>query len=332
MKRKKKRKPGWAKRTAQGRRMFGWLRNRRKDQTLTNQGWEFIKVSHFPFVFVYGQTSEKERYVCRDLQFLAIFNRDTWELTDVSYQLRSFLRIPENQKFRFQQTCKRQAEQAIQKYALKLLDEEEGWKEKGLPLWKKASILCRYRDWIQKEAQIQAVGKKGSEVLLEETEQFTFDGEMDSFDYRTYLSYLKNPDLFIFRYGRKVCKRTKEQYRIRQLLREAVEQERKQYLLKRRDRIALITRLRESLKGIDHEVTVIAEDEDGTYDAFHMEPEILRNCLGIYPISAISGQERRALLQKYGSNKAWDITQIQRLGVRDRWIYKAEGAEISNAA
>ena len=169
-------------------------------------------------------------------------------------------------------------------------------------------------------------------MLLEETEQFTFDGEMDSFDYRTYLSYLKNPDLFIFRYGRKVCKRTKEQYRIRQLLREAVEQERKQYLLKRRDRIALITRLRESLKGIDHEVTVIAEDEDGTYDAFHMEPEILRNCLGIYPISAISGKERRILLKKYGSNKEWDITQIQRLGVRDRWIYKAEGAEISNAA
>lgn len=332
MKRKKKRKPGWAKRTAQGRQMFGWLRNRRKDQTLTDQGWEFIKVSHFSFVFVYGQTSEKERYVCRDLQFLAIFNRDTWELTDVSYQLRSFLRIPENQKFRFQQTCKRQAEQAIQKYALKLLNEEEGWKEKGLPLWKKASILCGYRDWIQKEAQIQAVGEKGSEVLLEETEQFTFDGEMDSFDYRTYLSYLKNPDLFIFRYGRKVCKRTKEQYRIRQILKEAVEQERKQYLLKRRDRIALITRLRESLKGIDHEVTVIAEDEDGTYDAFHMEPEILRNCLGIYPISAISGKERRTLLKKYGSNKEWDITQIQRLGVRDRWIYKAEGAEISNAA
>lgn len=154
MKRKKKRKPGWAKRTEQGRRMFGWLKNRRSDQTLTDQGWEFIKVTHFPFVFVYGQTSEKERYVCRDLQFLAIFNRDTWELTDVSYQLRSFLRIPENHKFRFQQTCKRQAEQAIQKYAIKLLDEEKGWKEKGIPPWKKASILYRYRDWIQKEAQI----------------------------------------------------------------------------------------------------------------------------------------------------------------------------------
>ena len=162
MKRKKKRKPGWAKRTAQGRRMFGWLRNRRKDQTLTDQGWEFIKVSHFPFVFVYGQTSEKERYVCRDLQFLAIFNRDTWELTDVSYQLRSFLRIPENQKFRFQQTCKRQAERAIQKYAIKLLDEEKGWKEKGIPPWKKASILYRYRDWIQKEAQIQAAHHAGA--------------------------------------------------------------------------------------------------------------------------------------------------------------------------
>lgn len=332
MKRKKKRKPGWAKRTAQGRRMFGWLRNRRKDQTLTDQGWEFIKVSHFPFVFVYGQTSEKERYVCRDLQFLAIFNRDTWELTDVSYQLRSFLRIPENHKFRFQQTCKRQAEQAIQKYAIKLLDEEKGWKEKGITPWKKASILYRYRDWIQKEAQIQAVGEKGSEVLLEETEQFTFDGEMDSFDYRTYLSYLKNPDIFIFRYGRKACKRIKEQYRIRQILREAVEQERTRYLLQRQDRIALIKRLRESLKGIDHEVVVIAGDGNELYDAFHMEPEILRNCLGIYPISAVSSQERRTLLQKYGSNKAWDITQIRRLGVRDRWIYTAESAGISNAA
>ena len=332
MKRKKKRKPGWAKRTIQGRRMFGWLKNRRRDQTLTDQGWEFIKVSHFPFVFVYGQTSEKERYVCRDLQFLAIFNRDTWELTDVSYQLRSFLRIPENHKFRFQQTCKRQAEQAIQKYAIKLLYEEKGWKEKGIPPWKKASILYRYRDWIQKEAQIQAVGEKGSEVFQEEIRPFTFDRDRDSFDYRTYLSYLKNPEIFIFRYGRKFCKRIKKQYQIQQILKEAVEQERKQYMLKRRDRIALITRLRESLKGIDHEVTVIAEDENGTYDAFHMEPEILRNCLGIYPISAISGQERRSLLKKYRSDKVWDITQIRRLGVRDRWIYKAEGAEISNAA
>ena len=312
--------------------MFGWLKNRRSGQTLTDQGWEFIKVSHFPFVFVYGQTSEKERYVCRDLQFLAIFNRNTWELTDVSYQLRRFLRIPENQKFRFQQICKRQAEQAIQKYTIKLLDEEKGWKEKGIPPWKKASILYRYRDWIQKEAQIQAVGEKGSEVLLEETEQFTFDGEMDSFDYRTYLSYLKNPDIFIFRYGRKACKRIKEQYRIRQILREAVEQERTRYLLQRQDRIALIKRLRESLKGIDHEVVVIAGDGNELYDAFHMEPEILRNCLGIYPISAVSSQERRTLLQKYGSNKAWDITQIRRLGVRDRWIYTAESAGISNAA
>lgn len=332
MKRKKKRKPGWAKRTAQGRRMFRWLKNRRTDQRLTQQGWEFIKVYHFPFVFVYGQTAEKERYVCRDLQFLAIFNRDTWELTDVSYQLRSFLRIPENQKFRFQQTCKRQAEQAIQKYALKLLDEEEGWKEKGVPPWKRASILCRYKDWIKKEAEIQAVGEKGSEVFQEEIGQFTFDRDRDYFDYRTYLSYLKNPEIFIFRYGRKFCKRIKEQYRIHQILKEAVEQERIRYLEKRRDRIALITRLRESLKGIDHEVTVIAEDENGTYDAFHMEPEILRNCLGIYPISAISGQERRLLLKKYKSDKVWDITQIRRLGIRDRWIYKAESAGTSKAA
>ncbi|MBM6801855.1 hypothetical protein H6B07_04070 [Mediterraneibacter glycyrrhizinilyticus] len=331
MKRKKKRKPGWAKKTAEGRRLFRWL-GRRKEQTFTRRGWQFIKVYHCPFVFVYGQTAEKERYVCRDLQFLAIFNMDTWELTDVSYQLRSFLGIPENQKFRFQQKCKRQAEQEIQNYAIKLLGEEQGWKEKGTVPWKKASVLCRYKDWIRKEAGIQAAGGEASGRLKEGIRPFTFDGERDSFDYRTYLSYLKNPETFIFRYGRKFCKRIKEQYRINQILTEAVEQERIRYQKERRERIALIMHIREAVKGIDDEVAVITEAGNDTYDVFHMEPEILRSFLGIYPISAICGKEKRKLLKKYGKDKAWDITEIRKVGCRGRWLYEAEKPEISDAA
>ena len=233
---KRKRKPGWAKKTTEGRRMFRWLR-RRKEQTLTERGCQFIKVYHCPFIFIYGQTAEKERYVCRDFQFLAIFNMDTWELTDVSYQLRSFLEIPENQKFRFQQKCKRQTEREIQKYAIKLLGEEEGWKEKAIVPWKRTSVLCRYRDWIRKEAEIQAAGGEESERFKEDIRQFTFDGDRDYFDYRTYLSYLKNPETFIFRYGRKFCKRIKEQYWINRILKEAVEQEKIRYQEERRERM-----------------------------------------------------------------------------------------------
>ncbi len=328
---KRKRKPGWAKKTTEGRRMFRWLR-RRKAQTLTERGWQFIKVYHCPFIFIYGQTAEKERYVCRDFQFLAIFNMDTWELTDVSYQLRSFLEIPENQKFRFQQKCKRQAEREIQKYAIKLLGEEEGWKEKAIVPWKRTSVLCRYRDWIKKEAEIQAAGGEASERFKEDIRQFTFDRDRDYFDYRTYLSYLKNPETFIFRYGRKFCKRIKEQYRINWILKEAVEQEKIRYQEERRERIALITRIREAVKGIDDEVAVITEAGNGTYDVFHMEPEILRNFLGIYPISTISGKEKRDLLKKYGKDKAWDITEIWKVGIRNRWLYEAEKSGITDAA
>ena len=285
---KRKRKPGWAKKTTEGRRMFRWLR-RRKEQTLTERGWQFIKVYHCPFIFVYGQTAEKERYVCRDFQFLAIFNMDTWELTDVSYQLRSFLEIPENQKFRFQQKCKRQAEREIQKYAIKLLGEEEGWKEKAIVPWKRTSVLCRYRDWIRKEAEIQAAGG-------EESERF------------------------------------KEDIRINRILKEAVEQEKIRYQEERRERIALITRIREAVKGIDDEVAVITEAGNGTYDVFHMEPEILRNFLGVYPISTISGKEKRDRLKKYGKDKVWDITEIWKVGIRNRWLYEAEKSGISDAA
>ena len=77
---------------------------------------------------------------------------------------------------------------------------------------------------------------------------------------------------------------------------------------------------------------MITEAGNGTYDVFHMEPEILRNFLGVYPISTICGKEKRDLLKKYGKDKAWDITEIWKVGIRNRWLYEAEKSGISDIA
>ncbi len=88
------------------------------------------------------------------------------------------------------------------------------------------------------------------------------------------------------------------------------------------------TVLADILEEADFEITGIAADllkiHQNSKDRESVETcfEVLtKNTNGKYPLSQISGQERKRLKEKYGVDKIWDVEEIYQVGARNIWYY-----------
>ena len=83
---------------------------------------------------------------------------------------------------------------------------------------------------------------------------------------------------------------------------------------KQPERIEKIRTLRNALEKVHHTVIVVVRGKQGVFEYFHIDAEVLKNTNGKYPLSQISGQERKRLKEKYGADKIWDVEEIYQVG------------------
>lgn len=312
--------PEWTKGNAFAKRFFKWLRKKNKPALLT---WEnvFTKTFNREFTFVYMGTNLENRasHLYQGMEFVGIFNQKTFEFTDVSYALRALLNIPEGKNFRFQRGCMRCLEQKVQEYAQK--KQEKGKKDIVITAVERAAVAWKYRELIEKTAGDVIFEKNSVTDRLLPQQDFAFDGETYVFDNWLYFCYLRNRKAVIRRFGRYWAKELQNREVMRQIFETEVNNKAKFLMKKQPERIEKIRALRKSLEQVHHTVIVVVRGRQGVFEYFHIDAEVLKNTTGKYPLSQVSGQEKKRLKEKYGANKVWDVEEIYQVGARDIWYY-----------
>lgn len=73
--------------------------------------------------------------------------------------------------------------------------------------------------------------------------------------------------------------------------------------------------------GVDDSLIVVVRGKHGVFEYFHIDAEVLKNTSGKYPLTEVSGQEKKHLKEKYGAHKVWDVEEIYQVGARNIWYY-----------
>lgn len=319
--------PKWANGNRLGKRLFKWLK-KRNTRALKTKHHIFVKVAYGDFLFVHMRAKIENQAVSlyQSLEFVGIFNRHTNEFTDVSYDLRELLNIPQKMEFRFQRKCMSEIEKAVQQYALEQLETDTDWRDRYVLPVKRAKITWQYREQIHEMAAKHVLGIENLEntngIIPAETFSF-YDGNI-LFDNNMYLTYLQNEKKVVEKLGKYWVSELKEKAMIRQILLE--EAKRNVWYLEKNqsERMNKIRRLREVLKDVHTPVIVITQEKHGGHECFHMDAKTLLSPVGKYPIDHVTGKEKNTLKKLYGSKKIWDIEEIYQVGARDVWYYKKE--------
>ena len=312
--------PKWAKGNAFAKRFFKWLRKKNNPALLTGDA-VFTKVSSRGFTFAYMGPDMENRasHLYQGMDFVGLFNQKTFEFTDVAYSLRTLLNIPEGKKFRFQRGCMHCLEHKVQEYAQKKLEKEN--KEISITAVERAAVAWKYRELIEQAAGDVIFEKTSVADQLIPQPEFAFNGETYVFDNRLYFRYLKKRKTVIRKLGKAWAKELQHRETMRRIFETEVNSKVQLLLKKQPERIEKIRTLRNALEKVHHTVIVVVRGKQGVFEYFHIDAEVLKNTNGKYPLSQISGQERKRLKEKYGVDKIWDVEEIYQVGARNIWYY-----------
>lgn len=210
-------------------------------------------------------------------------------------------------------------EHKVQEYAQKKLEKEN--KEISITAVERAAVAWKYRELIEQAA---------ADVIFEEVSvtdqmipqlEFAFNGETYVFDNRLYFRYLKKRKTVIRKLGIAWARELQHREIMRRIFEAEVNSKVQLLLKKQPERIEKIRTLRNALEKVHHTVIVVVRGKQGVFEYFHIDAEVLKNTNGKYPLSQISGQERKRLKEKYGADKIWDVEEIYQVGARNIWYY-----------
>lgn len=179
----------------------------------------------------------------------------------------------------------------------------------------RAAVAWKYRELIEKTAGDVIFEKNSATDRLLPQQDFAFDGETYVFDNWLYFCYLRNRKAVIRRFGRYWAKELQNREVMRQIFETEVNNKAKFLMKKQPERIEKIRALRKSLEQVHHTVIVVVRGRQGVFEYFHIDAEVLKNTTGKYPLSQVSGQEKKRLKEKYGANKVWDVEEIYQVGM-----------------